>query len=105
MGGMASRIIRNITNTVQAVDVPEGAIQARIAYSDSGTAGPLRICFEAASLIDATHRLATTGYYLSIASGQIVPAMSFSGGPVIYIRTDSAIGGGTNTLSITFGVE
>jgi len=102
MSSLVSRIVRNVTNSPQQVVAPPGTKRLRVRYVDSGVAGHLRVCLEAASLNDATHRLVLTGAHFAIASQQEVPDLSFSGAPEIYIRTDSAIGAGSNTLILLF---
>ncbi len=105
MTGAVSRIVRNVTNTPLQVDVPAGATSVKVRYVDSGVAGPLRMCFESASAVDATHRLTMPGAHMVIASRQIIPDLSFSGAPKIYVRTDSAISAGSNLLTLLFGVS
>lgn len=98
MSSLISRTVRNITNTAQKIDLPTGVKTIRVQYSDSGTAGALRLVRGAASANDAAHRLTLTGANLVIPSGARLPLISVIGVTALYVQTDSAVGAGNNTL-------
>ena len=104
MSAVATQITRNITNAAQLIAVPDGATKVRFNYTDSGTAGNVRLCFEYASALDAAHRLTLVGAHIVVKSGQQYPGISLSEATGIYAMTDSAIGGGSNTLAAIFEV-
>lgn len=105
MSAVATLVKRNITNAAQLVAVPDGATKARLTYTDSGTAGNLRLCCEYASALDAAHRLTLVGAHFVIKHGQQYPGLSLYGVTGFYVMTDNAIGGGSNTLSLFFEVD
>lgn len=100
MSSLISRTVRNVTNTPQKISLPTGVKTVRLQYSDSGTAGALRLVRNAASANDATHRLLHANAHLVIPSGTRLPLISVIGVTALYVQTDSAIGTGNNTLII-----
>lgn len=98
MSSLISRTLRNVTNTPTKINLPTGAQTIRLQYSDSGTAGPLRLVRNAASTNDAAHRLTHPQAHVVIPSGARIPLISLAGVTAIYVQTDNAIGAGNNTL-------
>lgn len=105
MSSLISRTVRNITNTVRKIDLPTGVKTIRVQYSDSGTAGALRLVRGAASANDAAHRLTHPGAHLVVPSGARLPLISLAGVTALYVQTDSAIGAGSNALIIDLETE
>lgn len=104
MSAIITRVVRNISDSAIKVSLPAGFVKIIAQYRDSGTAGSVRMIFEAASQLDAEHRLSIDSSHLTFASQQPIPAMSFRTSPVIYVRADNAIGAGTNELILQIEV-
>ena len=104
MSAIITRVMRNISSVAQLVSLPVGTKRIVAQYRDSGVAGPVRMVFEAASALDGAHRLTRPECYMAYASGQQIPEMSFAQDPVLYVMTDSAIGAGSNTLTLSIEV-
>ena len=98
MSSLISRTLRNVTNTPTKINLPTGVQTIRLQYSDSGTAGPLRLVRNAASANDAAHGLTHPQVHIVIPSGARLPLISLAGVTALYVQTDSAIGAGNNTL-------
>jgi hypothetical protein len=105
MSSLISRTVRNITNAPTKINLPTGAKTIRLQYSDSGTAGLLRIVRNAVSANDAAHRLTHPQAHLVIPSGARLPLISLAGVTAIYVQTDNAIGAGSNTLTLDMETE
>lgn len=105
MSSLISRVVRNITNTPRKVDLPAGVKLMRLQYTDSGTAGAVRIVRNAASANDAAHRLTHQGAHLVVPSAVRLPLISLAGVTALYVQTDNAIGAGSNTLIMDMETE
>ena len=105
MSALISRTVRNITNAPTKINLPIGVKTIRMQYSDSGTAGPLRLVRNAASANDAAHRLTHPQAHVVIPSGARIPLISLAGVTAIYVQTDNAIGAGSNTLILDMETE
>lgn len=105
MSSLISRTLRNVTNTPTKINLPTGVQTIRLQYSDSGTAGPLRLVRNAASANDAAHRLTHPQAHIVIPSGARLPLISLAGVTAIYVQTDNAIGAGSNTLILDMETE
>lgn len=87
------KILRNVTNTIQAVSIPGGAIDLEIIYQHVGSnAGNLIIVPEAYSILDAQQRAARDDAHLEVLDNARIN-ISFSANTrptYIYIRTTNA---------------
>ena len=97
------RILRNVTNTVQPVAIPGGAVDLEITYQHTGSnAGNLLIVPEAYSLLDAQQRAGRDDAHIEVLDNQSV-RLTFNPNTrpaYIYIRTASARSTDTTNVHI-----
>ncbi len=95
---------RNVPHdSVTKLLLPSAPQELALLWSESGTSGAIRYVLEAASLADATARLADDSAHGEIVSGDLPTLISFVPTTVpmyLYFSASSAYGAGSNLLTV-----
>lgn len=102
-GIVMSRLVRNVTNVLQAIVLPYGIVDVDLTYQNaSGDAGNIMVVLEAFGATDAATRMAGDDTHYEIIAGE-TRTLKFS--PLtrpaaLWIKSASALTTGSNTLHI-----
>ena len=95
---------RNISHSsVTQLLMPSAPTELALLWRESGTSGALRFVVEAASLLDATARLADDTAHGELSSGDLPLLMLFeptTSPTYLYFRATSDVGVGSNALTV-----